>query len=284
MFENFTVWENQPENTGGMLIAAFQGWNDAGNASSWALRHLCEDLQAKPFAHIQAEHFYDFSATRPLVHLDENGRQLDWPRASFNASSEQNILLLEGTEPQLQWRTFVEQIISVATSLKVSKVVTLGSLLTEVPHSRPVMVYGFCEDIETSTRLNLQKSTYEGPTGIVGVLNQFVQDANIPAISLWATVPNYVSGASSPKAALALVNRLHEILPMPTNTTELEIASAAYERQVSELIEGDEDLRAYVTDLEYRYDQGEFEDADPASGLGDQIERWLRDGASPDED
>ncbi len=282
MSENFTIWENQPESTGGILIAAFKGWNDAGNASSWALRHLFEDLQVKPFAHIQAEHFYDFSATRPLVHLDEHGRQLDWPTTTFSASSDQNVLLVEGIEPQLQWRTFVEQITAVATNLEVSMVVTLGSLLTEVPHSRPVMVYGFCEDVETSSRLNLQKSTYEGPTGIIGVLNQTIQEAEIPAISLWATVPNYVSGASSPKAALALVNRLHEILPTPTNTTELEIASAAYERQVNELIENDEDMSAYVTDLEYRYDQGEFE-ADPASGFGDRVEQWLHDGANPDE-
>ncbi len=282
MLENFTIWEKQPESTGAILIAAFKGWNDAGNASSWALRHLFEDLQVKPFAHIQAEHFYDFSATRPLVHLDENGRQLDWPITTFSASSDQNVLLVEGIEPQLQWRTFVEQITAVATNLEVSMVVTLGSLLTEVPHSRPVMVYGFCEDVEVSSRLNLQKSTYEGPTGIIGVLNQTIQEAEIPAISLWATVPNYVSGASSPKAALALVNRLHEILPTPTNTTELEIASAAYERQVNKLIEDDEDLEAYITDLEYRYDQGEFE-ADPASGFGDRVEQWLHDGANPDE-
>ncbi|MEC7924254.1 MAG: PAC2 family protein [Actinomycetota bacterium] len=282
MLENFTIWEKQPESTGAILIAAFKGWNDAGNASSWALRHLFEDLQVKPFAHIQAEHFYDFSATRPLVHLDENGRQLDWPITTFSASSDQNVLLVEGIEPQLQWRTFVEQITAVATNLEVSMVVTLGSLLTEVPHSRPVMVYGFCEDVEISSRLNLQKSTYEGPTGIIGVLNQTIQEAEIPAISLWATVPNYVSGASSPKAALALVNRLHEILPTPTNTTELEIATAAYERQVNKLIEDDEDLEAYITDLEYRYDQGEFE-ADPASGFGDRVEQWLHDGANPDE-
>ncbi|MEC8974688.1 MAG: PAC2 family protein, partial [Actinomycetota bacterium] len=142
MLENFTIWEKQPESTGAILIAAFKGWNDAGNASSWALRHLFEDLQVKPFAHIQAEHFYDFSATRPLVHLDEHGRQLDWPTTTFSASSDQNVLLVEGIEPQLQWRTFVEQITAVATNLEVSMVVTLGSLLTEVPHSRPVMVYG----------------------------------------------------------------------------------------------------------------------------------------------
>ncbi|MBG01330.1 MAG: carboxylate--amine ligase [Acidimicrobiaceae bacterium] len=283
MSKNYTTWEKELEATGGILIAAFEGWNDAGNASSWALRHLCEDLKAEPFAHIQAEHFYDFSATRPLVHLDEKGRQLDWPANCFSAGDNQNVLLLEGIEPQLQWRTFAEQITSVATSLKVSMVVTLGSLLAEVPHSRPVMVYGFCEDLETNSRLNLQKSTYEGPTGIVGVLNQFVHEANIPAISLWSTIPNYVSGAASPKATLALVNRLHEILPNPTDTTELEIASAAYERQVSELIEGDEDMRAYVTDLEYRYDQGEFKEHDPASGFGDRVERWLHDGANPDE-
>ena len=282
MLDNLTIWEKHPNNTGGVLVAAFEGWNDAGNASSWAIRHLRENFNAESFAHIDAEQFYDFSETRPLVHLEKDGRQLDWPITKFSTSSEQNILLLEGIEPHLQWKTFVQEITSIATSLEVSMVITLGSLLTEVPHTRPVMIYGFCEDAEMSSRLNLQKSMYEGPTGIIGVLNQDIQEAGIPAISLWATVPNYVSGAASPKATLALVNRLNEILPEASLTTELEIASASYERQVDQLIEDDEDMRAYVTDLEYRYDQGEF-DADPASGFGDQVERWLHDGANPDE-
>ena len=282
MTENYTVWEKQLEGSGGVLVVAFEGWNDAGNASSWAARHLREDLNAEPFATILAEDFYDFSTTRPLVHLAENGRQLDWPETKFSAATDQDILLLEGIEPHLQWRSFVEEITSVVTRLEVSMVITLGSLLTEVPHSRPVMVYGFCEDDETSSRLNLQKSMYEGPTGIIGVLNQAIQEQNIPVVSLWATVPNYVSGATSPKAALALIERLNEILPSPSTTTELEIASAAYERQIDELIESDEDMTGYVMDLMYRYDQGEFE-ADPASGFGDRVERWLHDGANPDE-
>tara|TARA_B100002051_G_scaffold35399_2_gene28806 strand:- start:5186 stop:6037 length:852 start_codon:yes stop_codon:yes gene_type:complete len=282
MLENYTFWENKPNQTGGVLIAAFEGWNDAGNASSWALKHLREDFDAKPFAHIEAEQFYDFSETRPLVHLDENGRQLDWPVTRFSANSDQKIFLLEGIEPQLQWKTFVQEINSVASILEVSMVITLGSLLTEVPHTRPVMIYGFSEDPETNSKLNLQKSMYEGPTGIIGVLNQTIQEAGIHSISLWATVPNYVSGAASPKATLALIERLNEILPETSITTELEIASAAYERQVDQLIENDEDMKAYVTDLEYRYDQGEFK-ADPASGFGDQVERWLRDGANPEE-
>ena len=282
MLDNLTIWEKHPNNTGGVLIAAFEGWNDAGNASSWAIRHLRENFNAEPFAHIDAEQFYDFSETRPLVHLEKDGRQLDWPITQFSTSSEQNILLLEGIEPHLQWKTFVQEITSIATSLEVSMVITLGSLLTEVPHTRPVMIYGFCEDAEMSSRLNLQKSMYEGPTGIIGVLNQNIQEAGIPAISLWATVPNYVSGAASPKATLALVNRLNEILPEASLTTELEIASASYEKQVDQLIEDDEEMWAYVTDLEYRYDQGEF-DADPASGFGDRVERWLHDGANPDE-
>ena len=282
MTENYTVWEKQLEGSGSALVVAFEGWNDAGNASSWAARHLREDLNAELFATILAEDFYDFSTTRPLVHLAEDGRQLDWPETKFSAATDQDILLLEGIEPHLQWRSFVEEITSVVTRLEVSMVITLGSLLTEVPHSRPVMVYGFCEDDEISSSLNLQKSMYEGPTGIIGVLNQAIQEQNIPAVSLWATVPNYVSGATSPKAALALIERLNEILPSPATTTELEIACAAYERQINELIENDEDMSAYVMDLEYRYDQGEFE-ADPASGFGDRVERWLHDGASPDE-
>jgi predicted ATP-grasp superfamily ATP-dependent carboligase len=283
MQESHVVWDNHPSKTGGILIAAFQGWNDAGNAASWTLRHLKEDLQTTEFAQIQAESFYDFSESRPLVHLSKNGRQLDWPSNNFSVSPDQNVVLLNGIEPQLQWKTFVEQIITVAEELAVSMVITLGSLLAEVPHSRPVMVYGFCEDLETSERLNLKKSSYEGPTGIVGVLNQFVQEANIPAISLWATVPNYVSGAASPKAALALIHRLQEILPGPINTTDLEISSAAYERQINEMVNGDEEMYGYVMDLEYRYDSGEFEEADPAPGFAEDVESWLRDGASPDE-
>ena len=130
------------------------------------------------------DRFYDFSETRPLVHLDENGRQLDWPVTRFSANSDQKIFLLEGIEPQLQWKTFVQEINSVASILEVSMVITLGSLLTEVPHTRPVMIYGFSEDPETNSKLNLQKSMYEGPTGIIGVLNQTIQEAGIPSISL----------------------------------------------------------------------------------------------------
>ncbi len=283
MQENHVIWDNHPAQTGGILIASFQGWNDAGNAASWTLRHLKEDFQTTPFAQIQAENFYDFSESRPLVHLSKNGRQLDWPSNSFSVAPDQNVILLDGIEPQLQWRTFVEQIIKVAEELAVSMVITLGSLLAEVPHSRPVMVYGFCEDLETSERLDLKKSSYEGPTGIVGVLNQFIQQMNVPVVSLWATVPNYVSGAASPKAALALVHRLQEILPSSIGSTALEIASAAYERQINELVSGDEDMHAHVMDLEYRYDNGEFEEADPAPGFVEDVERWLRDGANPDQ-
>jgi len=259
-----------------VVLAAFEGWNDAGDAASWALRHLGDRWDAQPFAEIDPEAFFDFSTTRPMVELTEEGRVLRWPTTTVSLVSDPvPLVLVQGIEPQLQWRTYVEQILAIIREVGATTLVTVGALLAEVPHTRPVMVYGSSEDDALGARLELEPSNYEGPTGIVGILNAAAQDAGIPTVSLWAAVPNYVSGAASPKAALALVERIREVLSTPIPTTDLEIAASAYERQITELVSEDDDTAAYIASLEEAFDEG-HDEPDPQA-LVEEVERFLRD-------
>lgn len=273
-------WSRQPSLTRPVLICAFAGWNDAGDAATWAVRHLHNRSMAEPFAGIDPEEFFDFSQQRPLVELDDDDhRRLLWPANEFSAATEpRSLIFMQGVEPQLKWRTFTEQILGVAQRLDVEMVVTLGALLAEVPHSRPVNIFGSCDDEELGATLDLEKSSYEGPTGIVGVLHSALRDADIPSASLWAAVPNYVSGAASPKAALALVERLQKLLRTGVPTTDLEIAASSYERQISQLIADDDETASYIRTLEENYDteDGDEPEADPAK-LVEEVERFLRD-------
>lgn len=270
------VWNQHPDLDRPVLVAAFSGWNDAGDAATWAVRHLQNRLDATPFADIDGEDFFDFTEARPQVEIDGGERNLIWPANEFSAAVPQNLVLVQGTEPHCRWRTFTDRILDVAHELDASMIVTLGALLAEVPHTRPVVVYGSCEDDEVGDRLGLERSSYEGPTGILGVLNNRAQQANIATASLWAAVPNYVPGAASPKAALALVERLQELLSQPIPVTDLQIATSAYERQVSELIAEDSDATEYLQNLEQQYDAGHLADPDPAA-LVDEVEQFLRD-------
>ena len=266
----------RPDLDAPIVIAAFEGWNDAGDASSWAVRHLADRWDARPFAEVDSEEFYDFSSTRPLVELTDGGRALRWPTTTFSAVTDPvPIVLVQGIEPQLRWRTYVEQILAVADEVHASMLVTTGALLAEVPHTRPVMVYGSSEDPDMAERLALEPSSYEGPTGIVGILNAMAQSAGLATASLWAAVPNYVAGAASPKAALALVERLQEVLRTPIVSTDLEIAASAYERQITELVSEDDDTAAYIARLEAAYDDDPVE-PDPAA-LVEEVERFLRE-------
>ena len=268
-----------------VLIAAFEGWNDAGNAATIAAGHVADRLDAEPFAEIDPEPFYDFTTTRPLVQLDDKqARSLVWPTNLFRCSqidpADRDVIVLLGLEPQLRWRTFAEQIIGVATRLGVERVVTLGALLADVPHSRPIEVYGSSDDPDLSGELELTPPTYEGPTGIVGILSAACRDAGLPTVSFWSAVPSYVPAAPSPKAALALVERVCEVIGTSVYVTDLEIASAAYERQVSELVAEDADTAEYVTSLEEAWDgeDGEHQifPVDPDT-LVAEVERFLRD-------
>ena len=258
-----------------VMVIAFAGWNDAGGASTWAIRSLIEKTIATEILTFDSEEFYDFSRERPTVQLDGESRFLSWPKNTISLSNDGSLLFMEGVEPQLNWQTFTQNILAEAKKYNVSMIITLGSLLAEVPHSRPVLIHGVSENTEINRTYGLQTSSYEGPTGIIGVINQLSTDAGIPNMSFWATVPNYVAGAESPKAALALIERLKTTLNLSLNTTDLEIASSAYERQINQIIEGDEDTSKYVDELEDSYDAGDYEVASPEDFVKD-VENFLR--------
>jgi proteasome assembly chaperone (PAC2) family protein len=274
----------KPELRDPILIVAFEGWNDAGDAATIAAGHLAERLDATPIAEIDPEVFYDFSTTRPIVHLDqERQRSLTWPTNQLMAAkvpaASRDVVILVGVEPQLRWRAFCDTVVSAARELGVNTVLTLGALLSDVPHSRPVDIYGATDNEDLMASLNLSRSSYEGPTGIVGVLSTTCRNEGFTTISFWAAVPSYVPGAPSPKAGLALVHRTSELLATSLYVTDLEISAASYERQIDELIAEDEDTAAYVADLEEAWDaEDEEEDlADDPELLVAEVEDFLRD-------
>ncbi len=280
---------NRPTLRSPVLITAFEGWNDAGDAASIAARHFADRWKGTALAEIDAEHFYDFTTTRPLVQLDQQRRRsLTWPTNLFRScvvrDGEQDVVVLLGLEPQLRWRTFCNQVIETARMLEVSQVITLGALLADVPHSRPVEVYGASDDEKIRARLDLAPSSYEGPTGIVGVLATQCREAGLPTASLWSAVPSYVPGAPSPKAGLALVQRVSELLGTSVFATDLELAAATYEHQVNELVAEDEETASYVADLEEAWDDNIPFDAESDPDLNDdpetllaEVEQFLRD-------
>ncbi|MFP3906598.1 MAG: PAC2 family protein [Acidimicrobiales bacterium] len=275
------VWHDRPPLARPVLIAAFEGWSDAGDAATSAVEFLADQWDARPVASIDAEEFFDFTATRPRVEVDEAGqRQIIWPTNELSAVSvpgpDTDVLLMLGTEPQLRWKTFCRQVTDVATALDVSMVVTLGALLAEVPHTRPTSVMGSTTDPALAERFGLRASRYQGPTGITGVLHWACREAGLPSASVWAAVPSYVPGAPSPKAALALVLRLGAMLGSSPEVGDLELASLSYEQQLDELVREDEETMAYVSQLEERFDD-EDDDFPTGVSLVEEVERFLRD-------
>jgi predicted ATP-grasp superfamily ATP-dependent carboligase len=237
------------------MVCAFQGWNDAGDSASTAVAFLATALKARRFAQINSEDFYDFQANRPCVQLDEsNAREIVWPTVEvFEARAPRaprDLVLVQGVEPSMRWRAFSSHIVDLAEALGVRVVVSLGSLLGDVPHSRPVSMTGYASDPSLVERLGMHSSTYEGPTGIVGVLHGVCMEAGLPSASLWAAVPHYVATAANPKAALALVRRIEGLIGISVNVSELESAAADYERQVGIAVQSDPDIQAFVERLE----------------------------------
>ena len=285
-------WERRPKLRRPVLVAAFEGWSDAGDAASTAAKYLAAAWGARRFAGIDSEDFYDYTSTRPQVRLVEGGiRQIDWPTNEFAAASlpggKRDVIFLHGVEPQLKWKTFCAAVLDVAHSLDAEMALTLGALLTDTPHSRPVRVTGTATDPELGARLGLQRSRYEGPTGITGVLHDALTRGNIPSASLWASVPHYVSQVPSPKATLALVERAAEMLGGSVEVTDLQIAAAAYERSVDERVEADDEAAAYVRQLEEAAEEEERDEEDDApieppdlpsrDALAAEVERFLRE-------
>ncbi len=266
-----------------MLVAAFRGWNDGAQGASLAAGYLAQAWGARRFADLDPEEFYDFQATRPHVALEEGyTRRIDWPENVFYHAElpglDRDVVLLLGIEPNQRWRAFSDEVVSLARELQIELVVTLGALLADVPHTRPVPVTGSATDPELVEELGLSASRYEGPTGIVGVVHDSCRQASLPSASLWAAVPHYASLAASPKAALALCGRLAALLGTTVDLTELERAADAYEQQVSEAVAQDEETEAYVQELERRRDTlGDELDVPSGDTLAAELTRFLRE-------
>ena len=235
------------------MVLAFEGWNDAGDAASTALSYIARRFEAKTVATIDPEHFFDFGSNRPTIRLREGTtRTIEWPEVSFSVlrtDNDRDVIVLSGLEPRLRWRTFCDEIVQVAQQLNVSMAISLGALLAEVHHARPVSVFGSSADSGLATSLDLRPSTYSGPTGIVGVLQDALQRAGIPSMSLWASVPTYVPSSTSPKAALALVERLSSVLDLALIAGDLQIAANRYERQIDDLLDDDDELADYAQQI-----------------------------------
>jgi len=269
-----------------VLIGAFRGWNDGGQAATLAVGYLARLWGARKFADIDPELFVDFQATRPMVSLEDGRtRKIEWPENSFFRGRipgvDRDAILLVGVEPNYRWRTFSEIVTELARDLGVELAVTLGALVADVPHTRASPVTGAATDPQLVDELGLQLSRYEGPTGIVGVLLDSCRRAGIPSVSLWAAVPHYVQLAPSPPAAKALCERLAGVLSTTIDVTELDEASEEYVEQVSQAVATDADTASYVEELERRSDSLELleESDDIVSGdaLAAEISRFLRD-------
>jgi proteasome assembly chaperone (PAC2) family protein len=273
-------WSYRPDHLRApALVCGFKGWNDAGDAASSAVSFVGDALGAREFATIDPEDFYDFQATRPRITMtDSQVREIEWPEVKLYEvripRAPRDLILLSGHEPSFRWRTFTGLIVELAEAIGVQLVVTLGALLADVPHTRPVSVTGFATDPTLVSRLNLSQSSYEGPTGIVGIVHDACRKAGLPSASLWAAVPHYIAASPNPKASLALIRKLEGLVGVVVDAGELEAATAEYERQVNAAIQHDPDIQAFVEKLEAAAN----EDAPDVFDLpsGDSIERDLQ--------
>jgi proteasome assembly chaperone (PAC2) family protein len=265
-----------------VMIAAFEGWNDAGEAASAALEHLELSWDATPLLTIDPEEYYDFQVTRPHVRLaDGVTRRIEWQTTRLSVATlpgtERHVVLLNGIEPNMRWRTFCEELLGYVDQLGVTKVITLGALLTDTPHTRPTPVSGISYDKASAKQMQVEPSTYQGPTGIVGVFQQACVEHGVPALSFWAAVPHYVSQARVPKAAVALLHRVEEALDVEVPLGGLPEQAEEWERTVSEMAEADDEVREYVRQLE---EQAEADGEELPEADGDAIaadfERYLR--------
>lgn len=280
------IWSGRPSLRRPVMVCAFKGWNDAGEAASAAVSFIHESFDAEEVASIDPEEFFDFTAVRPTVRLTEGlTREIDWPTAVVSAApvpgAEGDLVMLQATEPSLRWRRYTDNLVAAARALDVRMVITLGALLADVPHSRPVSITGLASDQSLVEKLGFQGTTYEGPTGIVGVLHHAFAGAGIPSASLWATVPHYVAAAPNPKVALALVRAFEGLAGVVVDAGELESAAEDYERQVSAAVASDPEVKAFVERLETAIDEVQPDEPDEeslpsADSIARDFQRFLR--------
>src|SRR5919197_3465606 len=266
-----------------VLVAAFEGWNDAGDAASGAVEHLELVWDAKPLTELDPDDYYDFQVNRPTVSLiDGISRRISWPTTRFSycrpPGAEFDLVLVHGIEPNMRWRSFCGELLGVIRELEARTVVTLGALLSDTPHTRPTQVTGTAYDAESAARFGLERSRYEGPTGIVGVLQDACVAAGIPAISFWAGVPHYVSQPPNPKATVALLHRVEEVLDLPVPLAELPQQADESQKLVDEMAAEDDEVTEYIRNLEQRDDEIDRGAMRETSGdaTAREFERYLR--------
>jgi proteasome assembly chaperone (PAC2) family protein len=275
-----TTFEGWPVLTDPVLIAAFEGWNDAGDAASGALEHLALSWNAEPLVEIDPDDYYDFQVNRPTVTLTAGQqRRVEWPttRISFcrPPGAAFDVVLVRGIEPNMRWRAFCHELLGIMGELGVQTAITLGALLSDSPHTRPVPVTGSSYDPASAARYGLEGSKYEGPTGIVGVLQSMCVGIGIPAISFWAAVPHYVSQPPNPKATVALLHRIEEVLDVPVPMGELPGQADDWQKLVDEMAAEDEEVTEYIRNLEQRDDEGELRETS-GDVIAKEFERYLR--------
>src|SRR3954467_15431766 len=284
-------WRERPQLRSPALICAFKGWNDAGEAASAALGFLIESFDAQEVARIDPEEFYDFTAVRPTVRMSEGStRMIEWPANTMYAATipgtDHDLLMFQGVEPSLKWATFTDTVVDMAQQLGASTVVTLGALLADVPPTRDIPMTGICSDGDMVERLGFQQSTYEGPTGMVGVLHHAFTEAGLPSVSLWASVPHYVAAAPNPKAALALIRSFEGVAGVAVDASDLEQSAEDYERQVNAAVATDPDVKSFVERLERTIDEV-TEDSPPeripsADSIARDFQRFLKQKGAED--
>ncbi len=270
-----------------VMICAFEGWNDAAGAASGVVDHLIDVWEAQLVAAIDPEDYYDFQVNRPVVGTNDEGmRRITWPTTHLYvarpAGSHRDVVLLRGIEPNMRWRGFCAELLAAADDLQVAQVVTLGALLAETPHTRPIPVTGTATELDLDDRLKLEPSTYEGPTGIVGVLQDACARLDIPAVSFWAAVPHYLPQPPCPKGTLALLTQVEDLLEVPIPLGDLPEETRAWERGVAELAEEDEDVAEYVRSLEESKDTADLPEAS-GDAIAREFERYLKRRENPED-
>ncbi|MFE5975477.1 PAC2 family protein [Streptomyces sp. NPDC056460] len=272
--------EGVPELIDPVMVAAFEGWNDAGDAASTAVAHLDREWKGEVFAALDAEDYYDFQVNRPTVFLDNGVRKITWPTTRLSVvrvggEKPRDLVLVRGIEPSMRWRSFCNEILAFAHELGVEMVVILGALLGDTPHTRPVPVSGVTSDPDLARTMDLEETRYEGPTGIVGILQEACTHAGVPAVSLWAAVPHYVSQPPNPKATLALLNRLEDLIGLRIPLGELPEDARAWQVGVDQLAAEDSEVAEYVQTLEEARDTAELPEAS-GEAIAREFERYLR--------
>ncbi|MFI8767202.1 PAC2 family protein [Streptomyces sp. R-07] len=272
--------EGVPELIDPVMVAAFEGWNDAGDAASTAVAHLDREWKGEVFAALDAEDYYDFQVNRPTVFLDNGVRKITWPTTRLSVvrvggDKPRDLVLVRGIEPSMRWRSFCNELLAFAHELGVEMVVILGALLGDTPHTRPVPVSGVTSDPDLARTMDLEETRYEGPTGIVGILQEACTHAGVPAVSLWAAVPHYVSQPPNPKATLALLNRLEDLIGLRIPLGELPEDARAWQLGVDQLAAEDSEVAEYVQTLEEARDTAELPEAS-GEAIAREFERYLR--------